>query len=212
MNKNRLVTFIHQMQRAVKHDEEIGDYIETTLDDIAIANDLAGELFGPSLDDLSAPSRDLLRLTRGFVQERATAMKVASEKIEFSRRELGEALGWSEYRLRIHLRELVELEYLAPLCGRFGQRFCYRLLTLPEAAPMVPGLKTVEQLRREAKAVGLQTSLEKPKPRGRKANLVETSSAPSNEVESTGEAYKHRENGTLPLNLVGLGEEHRELS
>lgn len=203
-----VVTFVHQMQRAVKHDEEIGDYIETTLDDIAIANDLAGELFGQSLDDLSSPSRDLLRLTRGFVQERATAMKVACEKVEFSRRELREALGWGEYRLRVHLRELVEMEYLAPLSGRFGQRFCYRLLTLPETASMMPGLKTVEQLRQEAKAVGMQTSLEKPKPRGRKENLVQTSLPPSNEVEQPAEAHKHRRNGILPTNLVGFGGEH----
>jgi len=30
------VTFLYQMQRDVKHDEVCGDYIETTLDDIAL--------------------------------------------------------------------------------------------------------------------------------------------------------------------------------
>ena len=38
------VTFLHQLQRPVKHDADFGDYIETTLDDIAIANELATAL------------------------------------------------------------------------------------------------------------------------------------------------------------------------
>ncbi|HEX3988198.1 MAG TPA: CHC2 zinc finger domain-containing protein, partial [Verrucomicrobiae bacterium] len=40
------VTFLYQLQRPVQNDAELGDYIETTLDDIAIANELAHELFG----------------------------------------------------------------------------------------------------------------------------------------------------------------------
>jgi len=51
------VTFLHQLQRPVKHDAEFGDYIETTLADVAIANDLAHRLFGHSLDDLSQRPR-----------------------------------------------------------------------------------------------------------------------------------------------------------
>jgi hypothetical protein len=34
------VTFLHQMQRQRKHDPDFGDYIETTLEDIAITNEL----------------------------------------------------------------------------------------------------------------------------------------------------------------------------
>jgi DNA primase len=64
------VTFLHQFQRPLKHDADSGlDYLETTLDDIAIANDLATALFGQSLDDLSRPSRELLKLIRRMVDE-----------------------------------------------------------------------------------------------------------------------------------------------
>lgn len=192
-----VVTFLHQMQRDVKHDEEIGDYIETTLDDIAIANDLAAQLFGQSLDDLSPPSRELLRLTRQYVAELATQTKKQPEAVEFSRRELRERLGWSEYRLRVHLRELVEMEYLAPLCGRFGQRFSYRLLSVSETLPLTPGLKTVEQLRCEA-----ETSLVNGQPRWQKPNLVETSLPPSNEVPTPAKAHQHKVNGHSTPNLV----------
>ena len=62
------VTFLHQMQRPARHDAETGlDYIETTLDDIAIANELATALFGQTLDELSRPSRELLKLIRKLV-------------------------------------------------------------------------------------------------------------------------------------------------
>jgi hypothetical protein len=94
------VTFLHQMQRPRKHDDEVGDYIETTLDDIAIANDLAHRLFGQSLDDLSIPSRDALERITGHVERRARELKTTEDKIEFSRRELRETFGWSDTRLR----------------------------------------------------------------------------------------------------------------
>jgi DNA primase len=152
------VTFLHQMQRPRKHDDEVGDYIETTLDDIAIANELAHGLFGQSLDDLSAPSREALERITGHVERRAQEMKTTEDKIEFSRRELRETFGWSDTRLRVYLRELVAMEYLAPVSGRNGLRYCYRLID--DGVPgerQVPGLKDVETLRREANLAGLVT-------------------------------------------------------
>jgi len=122
------ITFLHQMQRPLKHDPEVGDFIETTLEDIKLANELATELFGQSLDDLSAPGRQLLELISQLVQKRCRDLNLPLEKFIFSRRELREALGWSEYRLRTHLRELVEFEYLVPTSGRHGQRYAYRLI------------------------------------------------------------------------------------
>jgi DNA primase len=150
------VTFLHQMQRPRKHDDELGDFIETTLDDIAIANELAHGLFGQSLDDLSAPSRDALDRITGHVERRARELKTTEEKIEFSRRELRETFGWSDTRLRVYLRELVEMEYLAPVSGRNGLRYCYRLVDggVP-GERRVPGLKDVETLRQEANLAGL---------------------------------------------------------
>ena len=56
------VTFLYQLQRPVHDDPELGEYIETTLDDIAIANELAHQLFGHSLDDLSRPDANCCAL------------------------------------------------------------------------------------------------------------------------------------------------------
>jgi hypothetical protein len=190
------VTFLHQLQRPVRRDAGLGiDYIETTLDDIAIANDLAAELFGASVDDLSRPGRERLERTAAQVQAKAERTKTTLEKVEFTRRELREALGWSEYQLRTHLHELAELEYIVSLSGRYGATFTYRLLWSPEeGGRFVPGLKSVEQLRKDAAKLGIgngvgssSTSLEKTQPRAEKTNLGATSLNPSNSRRDSGE-------------------------
>ena len=153
------VTFLYQLQRPVQNDAELGDHIETTLDDIAIANELAHELFGHSLDDLSRPSRELLRLVYQHVQRQAAASKTGD--VTFNRRELREAFKWGDTRLRTHLDELVEMEYVVPLSGRFGQTYQYRLVYEPTDEPgrFLSGLKSVEQLRKTANLAGLLTHL-----------------------------------------------------
>lgn len=149
------VAFVHQMQRPLKRDPLLGEYVEATLDDIAIANDLAHHAFGTSLADLSEPSRQLLCLIAEFMHQKAAS--ASADKCTFSRRELREAIHWGDTRLRIHLRELVELEYVAPLGGRHGVTYRYRLLEHPnqEIGRFLVGLKSVEQLRKEASLAGI---------------------------------------------------------
>jgi hypothetical protein len=152
------VTFLHQLQRPARHDGEFGAYIETTLDDIAIANELATALFGQSLDELSRPGRELLQLIFDYVQSQAAKLKTTADKIAFGRRELREALKWSEYQLRTYLHELETLEYVWPLAGRQGQPFRYRLLWDGQGESggrFLPGLKSVEQLRQDAEKLGM---------------------------------------------------------
>jgi DNA primase catalytic core len=200
------VTFLHQLQRPLRRDAALGlDYIETTLDDIAIANDLAAELFGASVDDLSRPGRELLERMAAYVQAKAARTKQPPEKVEFTRRELREALGWSEYQLRTHLHELAELEYIVSMAGRYGATFTYRLLWSPEeGGRFVPGLKSVQQLRKDAEKIGL-TSLAFKQPRGEKTNLGATSLSQTNEV---GNGRFPSENGHRRGDLVGVNGTH----
>jgi len=172
------VTFLHQMRRDKKHDELCGDYIETTLADIAIANELATALFGQTLCELSQPGRELLELIFDYVQRQAARYKTSAEQVTFMRRELREALKWSEYQLRTYLEELAGLEYVLPLAGKQGQPFRYRLLydgQGEDGQRFLPGVKSVEQLRQEAAALGLvagePASREKTELRGRKTPL-----------------------------------------
>ncbi len=199
------VTFLHQHQRAVRNDAELGDYIETTLEDVAIANELAAELFGASLDELSFPSRQLLRLIGEYVGRQAAEAKQPAEKIEWTRRELREAIQWTEARLRLHLGELVRLEYVAPLSGRFGQRYTYRLLTEPgqseESGRLTVALKNTEQLRAEANLAGLGTHLA-----SQNGYLAGTSQPPLCEVPSPAKPHQHKMNGHHVPHLAGFGE------
>jgi len=135
-------------------------YIEVTLDDIALANQLAPEVLGRSLDELLPQTRRLLAHIRELMKAKRTnntnsakvgagAAKVGPSSAWFSRKELREACGWSLTQVRVHLDRLVELEYLALRHGRLGSQFVYEVLLdldAPETVAHV-GLIDVEQLR-----------------------------------------------------------------
>jgi DNA primase catalytic core len=207
------VTFLHQLQRPVKRDEAVGEYIETTLADVAAANDIAHELFGHSLDDLSRPSRQLLELIYDYTQRQARERKTG--QVSFTRRELREAFKWGDTRLRTHLDELAQMEYLLPLAGRFGQTFQYRLLYDPaqedESGRFLAGLKSVEQLRQEANLAGVLSDLAP-----RNGHLAPTSQVAIREVLTGKNPHGQREKPASARNLAPVsgtlvaGEERRE--
>lgn len=79
---------------------------------------------------------------------------MAREDYRFTRREVREALGWSDTQLKVHLSRLADLEYLAihPGAGR-GGRYAYELVYRGEGADgerFVLGLLDVETLRQHA--------------------------------------------------------------
>jgi len=199
------VTFLYQLQRPVHDDPELGEYIETTLDDITIANELAHQLFGHSLDDLSRPGRELLRLTHQYVQRRAGG-KIAAH-ISFNRRELREAFKWGDTRLRTHLNELVEMEYALPLSGRNGQTYQYRLLYEPEhheqGGKFLAGIKSVEQVRREANLAGILTH-----PAAKNGHLAPTPQVEKRGVKNAANADEQRTLPLSPANPAPFSGEH----
>jgi DNA primase catalytic core len=206
------VAFLHQMQRPVKHNAVFGDYIEVTLDDIAIANELATELFGASLDDLSAPGRRLAEQLADYVRSRGK--NHGWEKIDFGRKELREALKWSDTRLRVHLAELVRLEYVQPLCGANGSAYRYRLAVAPEeilcGGRFMPGLKSVEQLQKEADLAGLDSHLAAKKGHlaGQNGHLAATSPVQNGGVENGASLLTAGRKVSLGHNLAAFGGEH----
>jgi DNA primase catalytic core len=205
------IAFLHQLQRSAKTHPVLGDYIEATLDDIAIANDLAAELFGASLDDLSPPGRRLAEQLASYVEQQAEAHEGKWHKVDFGRRELREALKWSDTRLRAHLGELLRLEYLQPLCGANGSAFRYRLLVAPEVlrqgGGFVTGMRSVEELRKAANLAGLTLNLAAPKPdlAGRNGHPAATSPHRNGEVESVSFTS---ENGHYRGGLAALNGAH----
>ncbi len=151
------IALLHQHQRT--HGQHLVngrtvEFVEVTLDDIALANELAPEVLGRSLDELPPQTRRLL----GFIRELMKAKRKEQRAVTtFSRKELRDLCGWSLTQVRVHLERLVELEYLAVRHGRLGSQFVYEVLfdlDAPDAVAHV-GLLAVESLR----AHGYKTNL-----------------------------------------------------
>jgi DNA primase catalytic core len=206
------VAFVHQMKRPVRHHPLLGDYIEATLDDIAIANELATELFGASLDDLSAPGRRLAGQLADYVRTRGK--NHGWEKMDFGRRDLRAALKWSDTRLRVHLAELVQLEYVQPVCGANGSAYRYRLAVAPEeilsGGRFVPGLKSVEQLQKEANLAGLDSHLaaKNGHPAGQNGHPAATSPVQNGGVGNGASLLTAGRKVSLGRNLAAFNGEH----
>lgn len=127
----RAIAFLHQYQRpkkTVKHQGKTIEYIEATLADIDLANRLANEVLGHSLDEMAPATRRLLNFIWQMVEERRKETGKSQEDCLFSRRELREATGWGNTQLHVHLNQLLELEYLAVRSGKNGQKHLYELL------------------------------------------------------------------------------------
>lgn len=146
------VTLLHQKQRQREVREIAGRRIEAlvaTVEDIAIANRLAPDVLGRSLDELPPQTRKLWNALRGLVTDATGATGKGDWKHHaFTRRQAREATGWSLTQTRVHLERLAELEYIQPVGGRSGQRFEYRCLLDPRAehAPALIGLIEVGKL------------------------------------------------------------------
>jgi hypothetical protein len=128
------VALLHQYQRPIKtvaHGDTNIEYIEVELDDIAIANKLASEALGRSVDELPPQTRRLLSLIDDLVCAAFGKAGIDREDYRFSRREIREFTGWGHTQLKIHLKRLEELEYLLVHRGGRGQSFVYELLYDP---------------------------------------------------------------------------------
>jgi len=115
-----------------------------------LANALAHEVLGRSLDELPPQTRRVLMAIDAFVADRARTQATERALVRFSRRELREASTIGDTQLRLHLDRLVALEYLLVDRGARGQSFVYELVydgAGQDGRPFVAGLIDVEQLR-----------------------------------------------------------------
>jgi len=149
----RAIALLHQYQRPVRVIEHKGrklDYIEVTLADIALANQLANDVLGRTLDELPPQTRTLLTLVHELVKSRTETLAMKQSDYRFSRRDVREATGWSDTQLRVHLGRLTDLEYLLVHRGGRGASFVYELTYQGEGEAgerFLPGLIDVEALK-----------------------------------------------------------------
>lgn len=123
------IALLHQYQRKVKRVEHRGqwlEYIDVEKGDIELANRLAHEVLGRTLDEMPPQTRRLLVLLKHWVAETAAHQALKVEEVRFSRRDVRASLGWGDTQLKIHLARLLEMEYL--LLYRRGLSYEYTLL------------------------------------------------------------------------------------
>jgi len=127
----RAIALLHQYQRPIKRIERSGqtlEYIEVEAQDIELANTLAHEVLGRTLDELPPQTRKLLTLITPWVQQQCQADELTQRDYRFSRRDIREATGWGNTQIRVHVERLLDMEYLLAHRGGRGQTFTYELV------------------------------------------------------------------------------------
>ena len=151
------IALLHQHQRTIKTIEKNGqaiEYVEVTLDDIALANELAHSILGRSLDELPPPTRSLLQQFHTLVAKTMKAEDLRQTEVRFTRKEVRETVGLSDKQIRVHLERLVELEYVFAHRGKNGQRYVYELVfdgDLEKSQRQLMGLIDTKSLKAQRK-------------------------------------------------------------
>jgi DNA primase len=111
----RTTAFLRQYQKPVRscrHKDQTLQYIEVDLEDVRLVHELAVQVLGRSLDELSPPTRSFLIAVQEMVQQIAKQQQIPAESVRFSRRTIRDKTGWSVTQVKEHLIRLLELEYV----------------------------------------------------------------------------------------------------
>jgi DNA primase len=174
------IALLHQHQRKVCTTTVNGqplEYIEASLADIELANRIAHEVLGVSLDELPPQTRRMFAGVQALVRQKMVAQNLPQRDIRFSRSEVRAATGLSDTQARIHLERLAALEYLLTHRGQRGQSYEYELLhdqasTEGQAVgPHLSGLIDTRALQAQAHTTATHTSTN-PSSRGELGELA----------------------------------------
>ena len=144
------VAFLHQHQRETGEesgpDGQKAGYIIASLDDYAIAYDLAHVVFAQSAGDLPKPVAEFLDDVERIVTGAAKQAKTPAESFSFSRRLIREATRLPDHIVKRTMRQLEDLEYLIVQRAPSGGSYRYRLASADQATKRLDGLMAPDEL------------------------------------------------------------------
>jgi len=133
----KAMALLHQYQRPVKKASKNGvsiEYVEIAKEDLRRVNALASDALSRGLDELTSAGRFLYGEIRKLVKAKGEEKRkdippeMPVPEPTVCRRELRQALGWTDWQLRVHLQELQDLEYIAVVFGGRGRRTEFTLI------------------------------------------------------------------------------------
>ena len=143
----RVIALLHQHQRKTQWMSHRGkniEYVEVIPRDIEIANELCHQVLGRSLDELPPQTSKMLTMLGEMVEAATTREQIHRKDYRFTRRQVREHTGWSDFQVQTHMTKLMRLEYVLAHRGGRGQSFVYELLFDQGAAkhgqPVLSGL------------------------------------------------------------------------
>jgi DNA primase catalytic core len=127
----KAVALLHQHQRPVKTASQDGvsiEYVEISQADLDHVDRIARDALKRGLDELSPAGRRLYQSIKALVASKKEAVTsnlppgMMPPEATVCRKEIRQAMGWSDWQLRTHLSELQGLEYIAQLSSGLGRR------------------------------------------------------------------------------------------
>jgi len=146
------IAFLHQHQRTIGIDGSGPDgqpteYITASIEDYAMAYDLAHQVFAQAGSDLAKPVADFKQRMQTELEKMARVAKQPPAEFVFTRRMVREALRLPDHIVKRTMRQLEELEYVQVQRAANGGSFRYRL-TPGETPACLDGLITPQDLEK----------------------------------------------------------------
>jgi DNA primase len=119
------ITFIHQFQRPIKKDNQGIEFIETTLEDIELANELLKDILLAKSDELTKACRDFLEVLKGLL--------IKEKKTSFYRSNIREWTRMNPDNVRHYLAQLTKYGYIKIIGGnKYKDGFEYEITNKEE--------------------------------------------------------------------------------
>jgi len=132
------ITFYYQHQRTKKYDEQTGEeYIETTIEDIKIANTLITEVLLRKSDPLTGAARNYLERLKAYLLQNKTS--------SFTNSEIRKNLRIKESTLRGYHKNLLEEGYIKRVKKVKSKSYCFKIIDINEYQTLKEQIDTTLQ-------------------------------------------------------------------